>query len=251
MSDPLAPVTPHDRSMEPVPAERTPIRTWDAHDRPRERLLQGAGEHLTDAEVLAILLGSGTRTREGPVSAVQLARTMLSTYDSLFRLSRRSVQEYTRVQGVGPAKAASIAAAFELARRVEAQRHQQERVQVSSPDDAAAVFGPRLRDLPNEVFVVVHLNTANVVLSEHTISRGGLASSIVEPRAVFRRAILEHAASIVCLHNHPSGNPEPSREDIRITRRLADAGKMMGIPLHDHLIIAGTQHTSLAERGVI
>ena len=101
------------------------------------------------------------------------------------------------------------------------------------------------------MFVVVHLNTANVIVSDYTVSEGGLAASIVEPRAVFQRAILENAAAIVCLHNHPSGNPEPSREDVQITKQLVEAGKLMGVPVHDHLIIAGRGYTSLAERGLM
>jgi DNA repair protein RadC len=108
-----------------------------------------------------------------------------------------------------------------------------------------------MRDLKKEIFKVVHLNTANVILGDYTVSEGGLAASIVEPRAVFERAILDNAASVICLHNHPSGNPEPSRQDVRITRQLVEAGKLMGIPVHDHLIIAGTTFTSLAERGVM
>ena len=124
-------------------------------------------------------------------------------------------------------------------------------MQVRSPADVAAAYGPRLRDLPREVFVVLHLSTANIITSEHTLTTGGLAASIVEPRQVFQRAILENAASVICLHNHPSGNPEPSREDVAITKQLCDAGKVLGIPIHDHVIIAGRGYTSLAERGLM
>ena len=108
-----------------------------------------------------------------------------------------------------------------------------------------------MRDLKKEVFKVVFLNTANVITGDYTASEGGLAASIVEPRAVFSKAILENAAAIICLHNHPSGNPEPSREDVRVTRQLVEAGRLMGVPLHDHLIIAGEGYTSLAERGLM
>ncbi len=141
-------------------------------------------------------------------------------------------------------------AAFEIGRRVESQRGG-ERVQVRTPADVAAVYGPLMRDLKREVFKIVLLNTANYVIGDETVSEGGLAASIVEPRGVFRRAILENAAAVICLHNHPSGNPEPSREDIRVTRQLVEAGKLMGIPVHDHLIIAGNGYTSLAERGLM
>jgi DNA repair protein RadC len=155
-----------------------------------------------------------------------------------------------RVVGIGPAKAVQLVAAFEIGRRVEAQRGGT-RVQVSSPEDVATAYGPLMRDLKKEIFKVVLLNTANVIIGDYTISEGGLAASIVEPRAVFQKAILDNAAAIICLHNHPSGNPEPSREDIRITRQLVEAGKLMGVPVHDHLIIAGTGYTSLAERGLM
>jgi DNA repair protein RadC len=108
-----------------------------------------------------------------------------------------------------------------------------------------------MRDLTSEVFKIVFLNTANVIIGDETVSEGGLSAAIVEPRAIFRSAIGRNAAAIIALHNHPSGNSEPSRADIKITRQIASAGEVMGIPLHDHLIIAGTNHTSLAERGVI
>jgi len=240
-----------DASEEPPVAYDVPIHAWDASDQPREKLMQHGPPVLSDAELLALLLGSGTRSGERRLSAVDLGRSMLRTYGSLFDLSRRALKELMRVTGVGPAKAATLQAAFEVGRRVESQRRGSERVQVSSPEDVADVYGPLMRDLKKEIFKVVHLNTANVVIGDYTVSEGGLASSIVEPRAVFERAILDNAAAVICLHNHPSGNPEPSREDIRITRQLVEAGQLMGIPVHDHLIIAGARHTSLAERGVI
>ena len=228
-----------------------PIRTWDPSDRPREKLTRHGPEVLSDAELLALLLGSGTRTADGSISAVELARLLLRAHGSLADVSRRALKELMRLQGIGPAKAAKLMAAFEIGRRVESQTGTDERVQVCSPDDVASVYGPLMRDLKKEIFKVVHLNTANVIVADYTVSEGGLASSIVEPRAVFERAILDNAASVVCLHNHPSGNPEPSREDIRVTRQLVEAGTVMGIPVYDHIIIAGPAHTSLAERGVI
>ncbi len=125
------------------------------------------------------------------------------------------------------------------------------RTQLASPADAAAFFLSYFPDKPTEEFWIVLLNTANVVIGCAQISRGGLAASVVEPRAVFQTALLANAAAIICLHNHPSGNPEPSREDIRITKQLVEAGQLMGIPVHDHLIIAGATYTSLAERGLL
>jgi len=228
----------------------TPIHAWDPDDRPREKLMKQGPSVLSDAELLALLLGTGTRTSDGPISAVQLGRAVLNTFGSLRAVSQRPLKEMTRVPGIGPAKASTLMAGFELGRRA-ASQESGERIQVTSPHDVAAVYGPLMRDLKKEIFKVVHLNTANIILNDYTVSEGGLAASIVEPRAVFEQAILDNAASVICLHNHPSGNLEPSREDIRITRQLVDAGNLMGIPVQDHIIIAGAGFTSLASRGVI
>ncbi|WP_457653444.1 RadC family protein [Rhodocaloribacter sp.] len=243
----LPPITP---AGEPEIRYHAPIHQWDEADRPREKLITRGPAALTDAELIALIFGTGTRTKDGPVSAVQLGRALLQAYPSLHNLSKREMKELTRVTGVGRAKAVKLIAAFEIGRRVESQRGG-ERVQVRTPEDVAAVYGPLMRDLKREVFRIVLLNTANYIIGDETVSEGGLAASIVEPRGVFRRAILENAAAVICLHNHPSGNPEPSREDVRITRQLVEAGKLMGIPVHDHLIIAGNGYTSLAERGLM
>ncbi|WP_022835351.1 RadC family protein [Salisaeta longa] len=239
-----------DASQEPPIAYNSPIHAWDPSDQPREKLRKHGPQVLSDAELVAILLGSGIRVEEGTLSAVDLGRSLLQTYGTLGDVAQRALKELERVRGIGPAKATKLMAAFEVGRRVESQQGG-ERVQVSAPADVAAVYGPLMRDLKKEIFKVVHLNTANVILNDFTISEGGLAASIVEPRAVFEQAILENAAAVICLHNHPSGNPEPSRQDIQITRQLVDAGKLMGIPVHDHLIIAGETFTSLAERGLM
>ena len=126
-----------------------------------------------------------------------------------------------------------------------------ERIQVSSPADVAGVLQEYFRDKDREEFLIVFLNTANVITGLSQISVGGLSASIVEPRQVFKVAILANAAAVILAHNHPSQNPEPSREDIRITRQLVEAGKIMGVPVHDHLILAGDTYTSLAERGLM
>jgi DNA repair protein RadC len=239
-----------DPSAEPEIRYRVPIRDWNVSDRPREKLIRGGAALLSDAELIGLIFGSGTRTRQGSISAVELGQALLRAYGTLPRVADRDLKELTRVAGIGPAKAVQLVAAFEIGRRAESQRGG-ERVQVCSPEDVAAVYGPLMRDLKQEIFKIVLLNTANVIIGDRTISEGGLAASIVEPRAVFRTAMLENAAALICLHNHPSGNPEPSREDIRITRQLVEVGKLVGIPVHDHLIIAGTTYTSLAERGIM
>ena len=246
MTDPHASEPAH----EPEIRYHVPINQWAEADRPREKLIKRGPAALSDAELIALIFGSGTRTKKGPLSAVQLGQALLRTYRSLHNTSKRELKELMRVTGIGPAKAVQLVAAFEIGRRVESQRGG-ERVQVASPEDVAAVYGPLMRDLKKEIFKVVLLNTANVIIGDYTVSEGGLAASIVEPRAVFQQAILENAAALICLHNHPSGNPEPSREDIRITRQLVEAGKLMGVPVHDHLIIAGAGYTSLAERGLM
>lgn len=227
------------------------LKDRPADEQPRERLAAHGASALSDAELIGLVFGTGTRVGGRSLSAVELGASLLKAYGSLAKMARRDAAQIARAaKGVGPAKAAQLAAVFEIGRRVEAAPPEG-RVQITSPADVAAAYGPRLRDLPREVFVVLHLNTANVVTAEYTLTTGGLAASIVEPRQVFERAILEHAASVVCLHNHPSGNPEPSREDVAITKQLCEAGRILGIPVHDHLIIAGRTYTSLAERGLM
>ena len=203
---------------------------------------------LTGAELIAIVLGSGARSNGKSSSAIELGQELIKQYGGLHAISKREPGEMMLLPGIGEAKAAQLCAAFEIGRRVEAQAAWPKR-QVTCPAEVATFYGPLLRDLPKEVFMTVHLNTSNAILSEYTVSEGGLSASIVEPRAVFRKAILENAASIICLHNHPSGNPEPSKEDIAVTRQLIEAGSILGIPVHDHIIIAGNEYTSLAERG--
>ena len=233
----------------PPPAS-LPIREWQAAERPREKLLTHGASRLSTGELIGIILGSGLRGPNGTVSAVQVAQVLLSRYETVRELASQDVRELMRVDGLGPAKAAQLVAAFELGRRVEADPGK-DRIQIASPDDVARIFIPLMRDLKQEEFRVVFLNTANVVTGIQTISTGGLAASIVEPRAVFQRAVLANAGGIICVHNHPSGNPEPSSQDIGITKRLVEAGKLMGIPVHDHVIIAGERYTSMAKAGKI
>ena len=206
----------------------------------RDRALREV-HRASDAELVACLLGEDV-----PVTAALMVRER--GLGGLF--GPRDASELARYPRVGAATSARFAAVAEIARRLEAAPAA-ERVQVYSPADVADVYGPLLRDLKKEIFKVVFLNTANVITGDYTASEGGLAASIVEPRAVFGRAILENAAALICLHNHPSGNPEPSREDVRVTRQLVEAGRLMGVPVHDHLIIAGRTYTSLAERGLL
>ncbi len=169
---------------------------------------------------------------------------------SLRNLSALDIDELRAAEGVGPARGARLVASFEIGRRIEASSREKSPV-LRCPTDVAAHYAPSMRDLHREIFRVVLLNSSSRVIRDFTASEGGLAASIVEPRIVFRRAILCHAASMICLHNHPSGNLEPSVEDLRITRQLVAAGRLIGVEVRDHIIIAGDGYTSLAERGHI
>ena len=222
----------------------------DARGWPRERLFTHGSHALSDIELLALIISTGTHSEGKSKTAAELAREMLDSFGSLRELASRDMWDYTGHEGIGPAKSARLAASFELGRRL-SRMSREATTSFRSPNDVFQEYGPILRDLKREVFKVVLLNTAHTRISDFTASEGGLSSSIVEPRLVFRRAILEHAAAVICLHNHPSGNPEPSREDLTVTKQLAGAGQLLGIPLRDHVIIAGDSFTSLAERGLI
>ena len=222
------------------------IQGLPSAERPRERLYWNGPEALADAELLALQLGSGTRGR----SAADLAREMLATYGSLAGVAAREAVELARVPGVGPAKAARLAAAFELGRRLRA-RTPGVRVVLSAPADVYAAFGPLMEDLRREVFRVALLDAQNGLLRDQVISEGTLSASLVHPREVFKPAILESAASVILLHNHPSGDPTPSREDIRLTRQLVECARLLELRVHDHVVIGRGRYVSLAERGII
>ena len=215
-------------------------------DWPREKLFRHGPHVLSNAELLALLLGTGAKEQ----TSVEIASRMLATVASIRELAAQEVRDFTRMDGIGPGKAARLAAAFEFGRRLP-RIPREAAAAFRSPADVFREYAPIMSDLRREVFRVVLLNTGHVRISDFVASEGGIASSIVEPRLIFRRAILEHAAAVICIHNHPSGNPEPSREDAAVTRQLVRAGAHLGIPLRDHVIIAGDTYTSLAERGLV
>jgi len=222
------------------------IPRWPKNERPRERLLQDGPQHLTEAELLGILLGKGTRRK----TAIDLARELLDRYESLHKLFSRSPSELTTVKGIGSAKAAILSAAFELVRRIQS-RKDVDRPLFKRSSDVADHYLPLMRDLRKEVFKVLLLNRANRFIREVFVSEGTLDASIVHPRDVFKEALLEPAAGIILIHNHPSGNPSPSDEDLRITKQLVDAGRLLGIKVYDHIILAGESYRSLADEGLI
>ena len=227
-------------------AYHSKITDWPEAERPREKFMNRGADALSDAELLAILLRSGA----GKITAVDLAKTILTEFRTLDHLATRTVQDLRQFKGLGEAKAVALAAVFEIGRRTAAHR-QSERITVQSPHDIARIYQPLVRDLQQEIFKVVLLDTANHLLRDVNISVGILNCSLVHPREVFRVAIAEPAAGIIVLHNHPSGNPEPSSEDVQITRQLVDAGKIISIPVHDHIILAGDNYTSFAEKGML
>lgn len=222
------------------------ISRWPEKERPRERLLQQGPQHLTEAELLGILLGKGTKSK----TAIDLGRELLERYESLENLFSRSPSELMKVKGIGSAKAATLFAAFQLVRRIQSQKKR------ASPAfkrslDVRDHYLPLMKDLRKEVFKVLLLNRSNRLIKDVTISEGTLDASIVHPRDVFREALLESAAGVILIHNHPSGNPAPSEEDLRITKQLAEAGRVMGIKVYDHIILAGDEFRSLAEEGLL
>lgn len=222
------------------------IRDWRDDEKPREKLEKHGADKLTDAELLAILIRTGTKG----VSAVDVARNLLDKYDNLNDLAELSVSLLNKVKGLGKAKAITIAAAFELGKRIETVDFNNF-VKATSPQDIAGYFIPKLRNKKVELFYVVLINTAGRIIKEVLVSEGVLNASLVHPREVFKTAIIESAASIVLVHNHPSGNPNPSKEDINRTKELTKAGDLLKIQVHDHIIIAGNQYTSFAELGLI
>lgn len=222
------------------------ITRWPKNERPRERLLQQGPQHLTEAELLGILIGKGTRKK----TAIDIARELLDRYESLQKLFSRSPSELITVKGIGSAKAAILSAAFELVRRIQS-RKEGGKPSFKRSSDVAAYYLPLMRDLRKEVFKVLLLNRANRLIKEVPISEGTLDASVVHPRDVFREALLEPAGGIILVHNHPSGNPSPSEEDLRITKQLVEAGRLLGIKVYDHIILAGESYRSLADEGLI
>jgi DNA repair protein RadC len=222
------------------------IERLPGSERPRERLYDNGPDALADAELLALQLGSGRRG----MSAIDIAREMLATYGSLAEVACREATELARVKGIGRAKAARLAATFELSRRLRA-RTPGARLLLGSPGEVYTAFAPLMEDMKHEVFRVALLDAQNRLLRDRVISEGTLSASLVHPREVFKPAILESAASVILLHNHPSGDPTPSREDIRLTRQLVECARLLDLRIHDHVVIGHGRFVSLAEQGMI
>ncbi|HEX6433273.1 MAG TPA: DNA repair protein RadC [Gemmatimonadales bacterium] len=224
-----------------------PVSTLPPTDRPRERLWALGPCALTTAELLAIVLGTGGGGRD----VLEMAARLLELSEgSLRQLARRPNAELLRAPGIGPTKAARLLAAFELGARV-AREARPPVVRIREPEDVLRLFGSRLRDLQVEEFHLLALDSQSQVLREVLITRGLLNSSLVHPREVFRAATAEAAAGIIVVHNHPSGDPTPSAEDRAATKQLVSAGRLLDVPLYDHVIIAGDRFVSFATAGLL
>ncbi|WP_054951466.1 RadC family protein [Numidum massiliense] len=222
------------------------IRDVPVDERPRERLMQYGATALSNAELIAILLRTGTSSQ----SAKHLAERILSAAGGLKGLTDSSIETLTQVKGIGPAKAVQVLAGVELGRRI-SRALPEERFAIRSPQDAADLMMDELQHLQQEHFVCLFLNTKNEVLAKETVFVGSLNASIVHPREVFKRAISRVSAAIICLHNHPSGDPTPSREDRYVTKRLKQAGELIGIDVLDHIIIGEQRFYSMKDNGLM
>ena len=222
------------------------VKEMSPDEQPREKLMNYGGESLSDAELLAILL----RTGSPAMNVIQTSQAMLDHFGGLRNLSRRNWQELKIVPGIAKVKALTLEAVFELSRRIQVAGLGN-KIQITGPEDAVAYFGPKLRDLTKEVFIVAFLNNAKVVMGYKKISSGGSTATIVEPAEIMRQAVMNEANSVLLLHNHPSGQNVASKADIQITKRVAEAGKLLGIPVDDHLIIAGDKYVSFKEKGLL
>ncbi|MGQ0814202.1 MAG: RadC family protein [Gemmatimonadota bacterium] len=223
------------------------IRDWPVRERPRERMYAAGAHALSTRELLAILIGSGSEAN----SAVDVAGKLLQASDgSLRRLSTLGSADIQKVPGIGPAVASRVLAALELGRRM-ARESAAERPRIQGPADVYELCAPALRDLRQEEFRVLLLNVQHSVISELVVTRGTLDASVVHAREVFRPAISESAAAVILVHNHPSGDPAPSREDRDVTEQLASAGRLIGIPVLDHVVVGDGRYVSFVEMGLL
>ncbi|MCL2142082.1 MAG: DNA repair protein RadC, partial [Methanimicrococcus sp.] len=222
---------------------KTDIKLKDLphNERPREKLMKMGPESLSEAELLANILQTGTHGMNVVVLCQRIFAEM-----SLKKLSRRSVSELTKIPGIGPTKACQIVSLFELSRRLETYT-EGPKFKIKTPEDIYQFIYPKIREEKKEKFIILCLDSKHQVIFEQIVFIGSLDISIVHPREIFKTALLESAAAIILVHNHPSGDPTPSKEDIEITKRLVDSGKLIGISILDHIIIGDGNFISLKQ----
>lgn len=233
--------------MKKEPTEFLNIKSWAAEDRPREKLLLKGTAALTDAELIAILLGTGTTS----TSAVDLAKSILqSVANNLDDLARLTVKDLMKIKGIGEAKAITIISALELGRRRK-ETDSSEKPKVSKSGDAFDLLKGNLMDKAHEEFWILLLNRSNRLIKMQQISLGGVHGTVADPKIIFKIALEELASGIIVAHNHPSGNLTPSQQDIELTKKLKESGKLLEISVADHLIIAGKKYYSFADEGLL
>ena len=219
------------------------IKNWDVQDRPREKLLEKGVDVLTDAELLAIIIGSGNAKE----SALDLSKRILRVVGNLDKLAKANVKDLTKISGIGPAKAISIISVFELGRRRQPTNDNNKKI--TSSHDAYQILKGTLCDLAHEEFWIVLLNRANVPVKKIKLSKGGVAGTVVDIKIIVKEAVNELASGVIIFHNHPSGNLEPSASDLQITKKIKDALNLVEINLLDHLIITSKSFYSFADEG--
>lgn len=233
--------------MNDAPREFLNIKHWAEEDRPREKLILKGRSYLSDAELIAILLGSGTAS----LSALDVAKNVLHVAgNDLNRLGTLTVKELEQVRGIGTAKAVTIVSALELGRRRK-EVDQAQQLSVSNSSDAHRLIRGHLEDIPHEEFWIILLNRANRVLKKQRISLGGVAGTVADPKIIFKTAITELASGIILAHNHPSGSLQASSADLELTKKLKESGNLLEIQVLDHLIIAGKKYFSFADEGLM
>jgi len=229
----------------PMQDYKIKILDMQKEERPRERLIKNGASALSDSELLAIILRTGSKKE----NVINLSQRILGEYN-IKQLSQINLTQLMKIHGIKESKATQISACFEIARRLESF-NSVEKPKISSPEDVYRRLFPRMREQKKEMFIELCLDTKNQILREEVISIGSLNANVVHPREVFKLALTESAAHIIVAHNHPSGDPTPSREDIEITKKLVETGNIMGITVLDHVIIGDGRHFSMKEAGHI
>jgi len=226
-------------------SDKTPIKRWPEDEKPREKLLKYGEHKLTDTELLAILIRTGSKGE----TAVDIARRIMQRFSSFRNMSHTSIHKWKDIKGLGSAKLCQIKAAIEIGRRFGEEELKGQKVKISGPEDVFFLLLPRMRDLKKEIFILLHLDSKNRVFDKTEIEEGTVNQANPIVREIFQKAMENFSVSIICVHNHPSGDPTPSREDIDFTKTLVKAGELLNIKVVDHIIIGDNTYYSFARTG--